>query len=124
MTNKPQDKDKNKLGEIWNEKNEKLQGFKRNEQDILSSGKDKKGELPQIQRQITILTNEVAILESTIKIYEATYEASWHTEKAEELREQWKELNRTFKSDNMRKLLEYLWSQLQQDADHKHGKGQ
>ena len=123
MTNKPQDTDRIKLGEIWNEKNEKLQGFQRDEQTILR-GRDKKGVLPQIQRLITILTNEVAILDSTIKIYDATYGASWHTENAEELREQWKELNRTFKSDKMRKLLEYLWSQLQQDADHKHGKGQ
>jgi flagellar biosynthesis/type III secretory pathway chaperone len=123
MTNKPQDTDRIRLGEIWNEKNEELQGVQSEEQTILR-GRDKEGVLPQIQRRITILTNEVAILDSTIKIYDATYGASWHTEKAEELQEQWKELNRIFKSDKMRKLLDYLWSQLQQDADHKHGKGQ
>lgn len=123
MTNKPQDTDRIKLGEIWNQKNEALQDAQREQQTILS-GRDKEGVLPRIQRQITILTNEVAILDSTIKIYDATYGASWHTEKAEELRAQWKELNQTFKSDKMRKLLDYLWSQLQQDADHKHGKGQ
>jgi flagellar biosynthesis/type III secretory pathway chaperone len=123
MTNKPQDTDRDGLRKIWNEKSRELQGFQSEEQTILR-GTDKDGVLPQIQRRITILTNEVAILDSTIKIYDATYEASSHTEKAEDLREQWKELNQTFKSDKMTKLLDYLWSQLQQDADHKHGKGQ
>jgi len=117
------DADRISLGDMLNDKNQKLQKFQTQEQTILRRGKDKAGELPALQRQVTILSNEVAILDSTIKIYDATYGSSWHTDTAEEIRAQWTTLNQKFKSDKMRKLLAYLWSQLQQETDHKHGKG-
>ncbi|KAE8445813.1 hypothetical protein EG329_012871 [Mollisiaceae sp. DMI_Dod_QoI] len=126
ISQKTTDADRNSLADIKNTKNQKLLDAKRDQKAITDSGKDKKKQLPDIEHQITILENEVNILDRTIKIYDATYDGPWRTEKAEKLQQLWKELEGTFKSDKMRKLLDYLWSQLQQDTDHKHkgGKGQ
>jgi len=106
------DADKLNLEGILNTKNQRLLKAKDDEKNPRF-----KNNLEPIQKQITILTNEVAILDRTIKIYDATYEKPLHTEKAEQLKELWKELEGTFQSDKMKNLLNYLWSQLQHDAD-------
>jgi len=113
------DADRIGLANMRNNKHQELLLAKSAKQTITDNKRDPRKRLPEIEHRITILDNEVTILDRTITIYDATYDNPWHTEKGDELQKLWKEFEGTFKSDKMRKLLDYLWSQLQQDADHK-----
>jgi len=119
VSNPTTDADRLDLAKLRNNKHQELLKAESAQKTIIGSKKDKGNRLSDIEHRITVLGNEVAILDRTITIYDATYDEPWRSEKADELQKLWEELEGTFKSDKMRKLLDYLWSQLQQDVNRK-----